>query len=154
MRNSNKKGFTIVELVVVVAVIAVLAAVLIPTVSGIIAKARLNADQQAVANMNKAAAMGAAEEDFTNAGDVVNALYAYGFNAGKLQTYSKGYHYAYQAEENEFYLLDEESKVVFPKGEEDRAINDLWGFFNNSKSDKILGVTQYIALSGINNHIK
>ena len=40
MRNTNKKGFTIVELVIVVAVIAILAAVLIPTFSGIIAKAK------------------------------------------------------------------------------------------------------------------
>ena len=39
MRNTNKKGFTIVELVIVVAVIAILAAVLIPTFSGVIRKA-------------------------------------------------------------------------------------------------------------------
>ncbi len=52
MRNTNKKGFTIVELVVVVAVIAILAAVLIPTFSGIIKKANLSADQQAVRQMN------------------------------------------------------------------------------------------------------
>ena len=38
MRN-NKKGFTIVELVIVIAVIAILAVVLIPTFSGIINKA-------------------------------------------------------------------------------------------------------------------
>ncbi len=53
MRNTNKKGFTIVELVVVVAVIAILAAVLIPTFSGIIAKAQLSADQAAVRQMNE-----------------------------------------------------------------------------------------------------
>ena len=39
MKRSNKKGFTIVELVVVIAVIAVLAAVMIPTFSGVIGKA-------------------------------------------------------------------------------------------------------------------
>ncbi|MGM9683101.1 MAG: type IV pilin protein, partial [Eubacteriales bacterium] len=31
MKNTKKKGFTIVELVIVIAVIAILAAVLIPT---------------------------------------------------------------------------------------------------------------------------
>ena len=41
MRNTNKKGFTIVELVIVVAVIAILAAVLIPTFSSIIDRADL-----------------------------------------------------------------------------------------------------------------
>ena len=38
MKN-NKKGFTIVELVIVIAVIAILAAVLIPTFSNVISKA-------------------------------------------------------------------------------------------------------------------
>ena len=39
MRKMNKKGFTIVELVIVIAVIAILAGVLIPTFSGIVTKA-------------------------------------------------------------------------------------------------------------------
>lgn len=39
MKN-NKKGFTIVELVIVIAVIAILAAVLIPTFSGVVGNAK------------------------------------------------------------------------------------------------------------------
>ena len=39
MRKNNKKGFTIVELVIVIAVIAILAAVLIPTFASMINKA-------------------------------------------------------------------------------------------------------------------
>ena len=39
MKKMNRKGFTIVELVIVIAVIAILAAVLIPTFSGIVDKA-------------------------------------------------------------------------------------------------------------------
>lgn len=42
----NRKGFTITELVIVIAVIAILAAVLIPTFSGIIGKANESADLQ------------------------------------------------------------------------------------------------------------
>ena len=56
MKNSNKKGFTIVELVIVIAVIAILAAVLIPTFSGLVKKANLSSDKQAVRNMNMALA--------------------------------------------------------------------------------------------------
>ena len=57
MRSKSKKGFTIVELVIVVAVIAILAAVLIPTFSNLIKKANLSSDQVAVRNMNNALAM-------------------------------------------------------------------------------------------------
>jgi|GEM_PF-2519977 len=42
----NKKGFTIVELVIVIAVIAILAAVLIPTFSSVTSSARASAAQQ------------------------------------------------------------------------------------------------------------
>lgn len=51
MKNS-KRAFTIVELVIVIAVIAILAAVLIPTFSGLIEKANVNSDQAAVKQMN------------------------------------------------------------------------------------------------------
>lgn len=40
MKMRSKKGFTIVELVIVIAVIAILAAVMIPTFSGMVGKAK------------------------------------------------------------------------------------------------------------------
>ena len=45
MKN-NKKGFTLVELVIVIAVIAILAAVLLPTFSGIITNSRASSAMQ------------------------------------------------------------------------------------------------------------
>ncbi len=57
MKRNNKKGFTIIELIVVIAVIAILAAVLIPTFSSIIKKANTSADIQAVNQMNTALAI-------------------------------------------------------------------------------------------------
>ena len=49
MKRNNKKGFTIVELVIVIAVIAILAAVLIPTFGGVIKTAEKNALMQEAA---------------------------------------------------------------------------------------------------------
>ena len=49
MKN-NKKGFTIVELVIVIAVIAILAAVLIPTFTNVINKANESAAMQECRN--------------------------------------------------------------------------------------------------------
>ena len=66
MKNlKNKKGFTIVELVIVIAVIAILAAVLIPTFSGVIEKAQKSAAEQNAANLYKEyiASLGADEID-------------------------------------------------------------------------------------------
>ena len=49
----NKKGFTIVELVIVIAVIAILAAVLIPTFSGVIQKSNSSAALQEATSVMK-----------------------------------------------------------------------------------------------------
>ena len=46
MKHTNKKGFTIVELVIVIAVIAILAAVLIPNLSRLVTKADKSAAMQ------------------------------------------------------------------------------------------------------------
>ena len=54
MRKNNKKGFTIVELVIVIAVIAILAAVLIPTFAGMINKANDSKALQNATNVLKA----------------------------------------------------------------------------------------------------
>ena len=54
MVKKLKRAFTITELVIVIAVIAILAAVLIPTFTSLINKANQSSDQSAVRNMNLA----------------------------------------------------------------------------------------------------
>lgn len=53
MKKTLKKGFTIVELVIVIAVVAILASVLIPTFSGVIDKANNSAALQNASNAYK-----------------------------------------------------------------------------------------------------
>ena len=50
MKKLNKKGFTIVELVIVIAVIAILAGVLIPTFATVVDKANKSSAQQQAKN--------------------------------------------------------------------------------------------------------
>lgn len=50
LKNRKKKGFTIVELVIVIAVIAILAAVLIPTFSNVVESAKKNSAMQTAKN--------------------------------------------------------------------------------------------------------
>ena len=111
MRNTNKKGFTIVELVVVVAVIAILAAVLIPTFSGIIAKANLSADQKAVSTMNTAIAMEGAE----TLEEAMAALEKHNINAEKLIPVSKGYSFIWN---------DDTNKIELVEGRVDESVNE------------------------------
>lgn len=68
MKHTNKKGFTIVELVIVIAVIAILAAVLIPNLSRLVTKADKSAAMQE--------AKAAMDNDLINAeGDWSNMKY-------------------------------------------------------------------------------
>ena len=53
MRKTNRKGFTLVELVIVIAVIAILAGVLIPTFGGIVDKANKSAALQEATSLYK-----------------------------------------------------------------------------------------------------
>ena len=67
MKKMNNKGFTIVELVIVIAVIAILAAVMIPTFSGIVTKANESAAAQvATAAFKEAYATELADGVITN----------------------------------------------------------------------------------------
>ena len=57
MKKINKKAFTIIELVVVIAIIAVLAGVLIPTFANLVKRANISSDTQLVRNLNTALAL-------------------------------------------------------------------------------------------------
>ena len=81
MKKNNKKGFTIVELVIVIAVIAILAAVLIPTFSSVIKKAKVNNDIQLVRNLNTALAADTKEHKTMQA--ALDAAFEFGYDVAK-----------------------------------------------------------------------
>ena len=87
----NRRGFTIVELVIVVAVIGVLAAVLIPTFVNLTNKANKAADNSLVANLNTALAGIEGEPDDTKnetMHDAMMDLEKWGYKLENLQTRS------------------------------------------------------------------
>ncbi len=89
MKKSNRKGFTIVELVIVIAVIAILAAVLIPTFASIVKKANDSNVQQVLAAARKVAvAENASDATFSEA-DLVyvyeNDQYTWNATSGKFE---------------------------------------------------------------------
>ena len=114
MRNTKKKGFTIVELVIVVAVIAILSSVLIPTVAGLIEKANISKDAQLVRQLNTALATDLDGKNETMY-DAVQATKEYGFDVAKLSAKSKN------------------GKILWD------SVNDLFCYYTEEKGYDYLG---------------
>lgn len=118
MKKTSKKGFTIVELVIVIAVIAILAAVLIPTFSSLIQKAKLNADTQAVREMNLALKTdeklhGKPKDIETTMRVLANA----GYNSKNWVCLSVSYQVYWDKDENQCVLYNSKTaKIEYPSG--------------------------------------
>ena len=115
VRNNKRRAFTIVELVIVIAVIAILAAVMIPTFGGIIKKANISADTQIAASMNTQLSIYTAEgKKIETEADLWKALSSDADFTGQLDPKSAkhGYHYWYNAEKNEIKLLSNEQVLT------------------------------------------
>ena len=151
-KRRNKKGFTLVELLVVIGIIAVLAVVSVVGYFGFIKKANLSNDQSSITQMNlglQADAVDKKDGKYTYAGDAVQALYSQGWNKGKMEPYSSNYKYAYSIENNKMYLLDESDNVIFPETKDSTFKSTLWGFYCNGDSNGIKGISNYVALDNI-----
>ena len=111
MRKSTKKGFTIVELVIVVAVIAILAAVLIPTFTGIVNKARESSDIQLVRNLNTALATDKVlNGEHKTMQAAIDAAYEGGFVIEKLAASAKGNKLLWDSANGLFCYYDADAK--------------------------------------------
>ena len=109
MKKAKKQGFTIVELVIVIAVIAILAAVLIPTFSNIINKSNLSADKQAVREMNMALAEWEASTGYAVPADVetvMRVLANAGYNTDNWVCLADGYQVYWYQNDNRMILYN------------------------------------------------
>ncbi len=144
INRNNKKGFTIVELVIVIAVIAILAAVLIPTFSGIIRKANISDDTALARNLNTAA-ISANANTFEEA---IEAVRNEGFLLANLNARASDCYFVWEDDSNQFLLVDakENLKVLYSNTDDYTAVGATWSIITNAeKASNIealgLGVT-------------
>ena len=116
MKKTKKKGFTVVELVIVIAVIAILAAILIPTFVSLVRKADTAADIQTVRNLNMIiVAEGADKGGIKTAHDAIIAASENGYDVTHVTPTEDGRTIVWDGGNSRFALLDEEGKEVYPK---------------------------------------
>lgn len=142
MKKSRKRGFTIVELVIVIAVIAILAAILIPTFSNIIKKSNLSADKQAVREMNMALAEEEAHDGYVKPKDVESAMQIlanHGYNSKNWKCLTSGYEVYWDSQNNRMVLYNSTTaEIEYPDdyvGTKDinvNATNGRWYTYNGN----------------------
>lgn len=138
MKKTNKKGFTIVELVIVIAIVAILAAVLIPTFSSIINKANQSSDIQAVRQMNMALAAESVENTPSNIEAVIKILAAAGYNAeDKLIPVSTGHSFYWYKTYNLIVLVKGANELIYPKDNE-AVVSSIVGDIAKPEEEKVL----------------
>ena len=141
----NQRGFTIVELAIVIAVIAILAAVLIPTFTSLINKANISADQQAVRQMNTALAIDEAEngraETVEQALDVLNKA---GYKANEYIALADGYQFYWDQSTNRVVLYNNNgNKIEYPEDAAEKYKDYKDEFSLNFKT---LNINEYVTL--------
>ncbi len=118
MAKKLKKAFTITELVIVIAVIAILAAVLIPTFSNVINRANESADIQAVREMNIALDNAEALNGKpTSVSEAMDILAADNLDARGYRALAKNHAILYHLGENiVVYLNTSTYEIEYPEG--------------------------------------
>ena len=133
MKHTNKKGFTIVELVIVIAVIAILAAVLIPTFTNLIKKANISNDTAIAKNLNTAISVAGVLDGVETFEDAIAAVREQGFLLANLNAKTDGCYFVWEAESKQFLLVDTKAdfKVLYSANKDYAPIGASWNIITS-----------------------
>ena len=139
MKRTDKKGFTIVELVIVIAVIAILAAVLIPNISRLVRKAQVSNDLSLVRNLNLALETESATMDYPTAYDAFAAVKENGYDIAKIEAKASNNKILYDEVNKCFVYLNGVNLEYYPnskKGDTATPNHQLWAVVTSAEDAK------------------
>ena len=148
-KKKARKGFTLIELVVVIAVIAILGGVSVATYVVVMKNANLSNDQQTIKMMNDTLTQHQYSDGGKNSkvSDAVSDLYADGFDLSSKNAYSSGYHYVYNQSQDQMVLVDGSWSAVYP--EKSSVGSDTWAFYKGSGEDISASVNNYFVFNDV-----
>ena len=134
MKRTNKKGFTIVELVIVIAVIAILAAVLIPNISRLVKKAQISSDLSLVRNLNMALETESATMDYPTAYSAFQAVKENGYDIAKIEAKASNNQILYDEVNKCFAYMNGKNLEYYPnstKSDKTTPAYQLWAVYTD-----------------------
>ena len=143
IKFKNKKryggGFTIVELVIVIAVIGILSAILIPTFVGLVNKASVSADVMTVKNINTQLKISeetnGKPETFSQ---MLSAASEAGYDVNKLNPTTDGYSIVWDMSQNLLFLYDKDGNLADNQAETpSENKSDLWSMTTETPAENL-----------------
>jgi len=133
MKKYNK-AFTIVELVIVIAVIGVLTAVLIPTFTRLVKKSKISADTQLVKNLNVLLSADKVETTHFTYSEVLEYLSENGYKTSDIKSKVKGNEILWDLKNDLFCYFNNGEIEYYPEGLEIKKENtyNYWKIFDQA----------------------
>ncbi len=138
---NKKKGFTIVELVIVVAVVGILTAVLVPTFVNLVSKANEAADNSLVTNLNKQLEIKRATEGSNKTmSEALDDCLEGGYKVDNLTPTSDGKDIIWSSVEDRFYFVDKDQAPAGAKS------SNLYDYFKVYTDKDAIPATQTFSI--------
>ena len=144
MKNTNKKGFTLVELLVVIAIVAILATVAIVGYTSFTNKANVSNDKTLVAQLNTAVTKADGKYTIHEAAEL---LRDHGFDISKIEATAKNNEILWDNTKGEFFYTEDgarEGDIWIIVSEESKIGNTYNNYYVGTENIEALDVTKQI----------